>query len=72
LFAGNLTKQPYMSGRNFRVSGELTNTDIVMNQTFWLGTYPGLGEPQLDYICAQLEKFLGINSEPIQLVKDQS
>lgn len=41
LFAGNLTKQPYMIGRNYRISGELTNTDIVMNQTFWLGTFPG-------------------------------
>ena len=61
LFAGNLTKQPYMAGRNFRVSGELTNTDIVMNQTFWLGTFPGLGEPQLDYIADKLEEFFGVN-----------
>ncbi|MCV2354521.1 lipopolysaccharide biosynthesis protein RfbH [Paucibacter sp. B2R-40] len=61
LFAGNLTKQPYMIGRNFRVSGELTNTDVVMNQTFWLGTFPALGEPQLDYITDKLEEFFGIN-----------
>jgi CDP-6-deoxy-D-xylo-4-hexulose-3-dehydrase len=61
LFAGNLTKQPYMAGRNFRVSGVLTNTDTVMNQTFWLGTFPGLGEPQLDYIADKLEEFFGIN-----------
>jgi CDP-6-deoxy-D-xylo-4-hexulose-3-dehydrase len=61
LFAGNLTKQPYMVGRNFRVSGELTNTDIVMNQTFWLGTFPALGEEQLDYIAAKLEEFFGLN-----------
>jgi CDP-6-deoxy-D-xylo-4-hexulose-3-dehydrase len=61
LFAGNLTKQPYMVGRAFRVSGELTNTDIVMNQTFWLGTFPGLGEPQLDYIADKLEEFFGLN-----------
>jgi CDP-6-deoxy-D-xylo-4-hexulose-3-dehydrase len=60
LFAGNLTKQPYMSGRKFRISGDLTNTDIVMNQTFWLGTFPGLGEPQLDYIAEKLEEFFGI------------
>jgi CDP-6-deoxy-D-xylo-4-hexulose-3-dehydrase len=60
LFAGNLTKQPYMQGRNFRVAGELTNTDIVMNQTFWLGTYPGLSEEHLDYIADKLEEFLGI------------
>lgn len=61
LFAGNLTKQPYMVGRNFRVSGELTNTDIVMTQTFWLGTFPGLAEPQLDYIAEKLEEFFGVN-----------
>jgi CDP-6-deoxy-D-xylo-4-hexulose-3-dehydrase len=61
LFAGNLTKQPYMVNRNYRVSGELTNTDIVMNQTFWLGTFPALGEEQLDYIADKLEKFFGVN-----------
>lgn len=61
LFAGNLTKQPYMAGRNFRVSGELTNTDIVMNQTFWLGTFPGLGQEHLDYIADKLEEFFGVN-----------
>lgn len=61
LFAGNLTKQPYMAGRNFRVSGDLTNTDVVMNQTFWLGTFPALGEPQLEYIAEKLEEFFGLN-----------
>jgi CDP-6-deoxy-D-xylo-4-hexulose-3-dehydrase len=61
LFAGNLTKQPYMAGRNFRVSGELTNTDVVMNQTFWLGTFPALGQEQLDYIAGKLEEFFGVN-----------
>ncbi|WP_159874904.1 lipopolysaccharide biosynthesis protein RfbH [Aquitalea denitrificans] len=61
LFAGNLTKQPYMAGRNFRVSGELANTDVVMNQTFWLGTFPGLSKEQLDYIAEKLEAFFGVN-----------
>ena len=61
LFAGNLTKQPYMAERNFRVSGELTNTDIVMKQTFWLGTFPALGDEQLDYIAEKLEEFFGVN-----------
>ena len=61
LFAGNLTKQPYMAGRNFRISGELTNTDVVMNQTFWLGTFPALGQEQLDYIAEKLEEFFGVN-----------
>jgi CDP-6-deoxy-D-xylo-4-hexulose-3-dehydrase len=61
LFAGNLTKQPYMAGCEYRISGELTNTDIVMNQTFWLGTFPALGEKQLDYIVCKLEEFFGVN-----------
>jgi CDP-6-deoxy-D-xylo-4-hexulose-3-dehydrase len=61
LFAGNLIRQPYMIGRNYRVSGDLTNTDIVMNQTFWLGTFPGLGNEHLDYIVAKLEEFFGLN-----------
>lgn len=60
LFAGNLIKQPYMAGRNFRVSGDLINTDIVMSQTFWLGTFPALGEPQLNYIANKLEEFFGL------------
>jgi CDP-4-dehydro-6-deoxyglucose reductase, E1 len=60
LFAGNLTRQPYMIGRKFRISGELVNTDIVMNQTFWLGTYPGLQGVHLDYIADKLEEFFGI------------
>lgn len=61
LFAGNLTRQPYMIGRNYRVSGELTNTDIVMNQTFWLGVFPGLKTEQLDYIAGKIEEFLGVS-----------
>lgn len=61
LFAGNLTKQPYMFGRNYRVSGELTNTDVVMNQTFWLGIFPALCEEQLDYIASKLEEFFGVS-----------
>jgi CDP-6-deoxy-D-xylo-4-hexulose-3-dehydrase len=61
LFAGNLTRQPYMIGRNFRISGELKNTDTVMNQTFWLGVWPGLAKEQLDYVVDKLEEFFGLN-----------
>ena len=61
LFAGNLTRQPYMIGRNFRVSGELVNTDVVMNQTFWLGVWPGLTREQLDFVVEKLEEFFGVN-----------
>ena len=61
LFAGNLTRQPYMIGRNYRVSGELTNTDRVMNDTFWVGVYPGLTREMLDFVVDRLETFFGVN-----------
>ncbi len=61
LFAGNLTRQPYMKDRNYRVHGELRNTDTVMNQTFWVGVYPGLGEAQLDFVAGRIEEFFGLN-----------
>jgi len=51
LFAGNLAKQPYFQDVEYRISGDLINTDITMNQTLWLGIYPALGEEQLDYIA---------------------
>lgn len=61
LFAGNLIRQPYFEGVEYRVVGELTNTDITMNQTLWLGIYPGLGQEHLDYIAEKLEEFFGVN-----------
>jgi CDP-6-deoxy-D-xylo-4-hexulose-3-dehydrase len=61
LFAGNLTRQPYMIGKNYRVSGDLTNTDVVMNQTFWLGVFPALQREHLDYIAEKLEEFFGVS-----------
>ncbi len=60
LFAGNLARQPYMIGQNFRISGDLTNTDIVMNQTFWLGVYPGLEAQHLEFVAGKLEEFFGL------------
>lgn len=48
LFAGNLTKQPYFKKINYRISGDLKNTDMVMNQTFWVGIYPALNHERLD------------------------
>ncbi|WP_293764895.1 lipopolysaccharide biosynthesis protein RfbH [uncultured Aquitalea sp.] len=61
LFAGNLTRQPYMIGRTYRVVGELTNTDIVMNNTFWIGVQPALTEEMLDWAVTKIEAFLGVN-----------
>lgn len=61
LFAGNLTRQPYMKGRNYRVSGDLTNTDVVMNDSFWIGVYPGLTKEMLDFAVDKIESYLGVN-----------
>ena len=61
LFAGNLTRQPYMLGRNFRISGELTHTDLVMNNSFWVGVYPGLSEGMLNFMVDKIESFFGVN-----------
>lgn len=60
LFAGNLTRQPYMQGRTYRTSGALGTTDQVMNNTFWIGVYPGLDEQHLAYVVEKIEQFFGI------------
>jgi CDP-6-deoxy-D-xylo-4-hexulose-3-dehydrase len=57
LFGGNLLRQPYMKGRNYRVVGPLDNSDVVMNRTFWVGVYPGLGQAQLDYMIEALHTY---------------
>ena len=56
LFAGNLTKHPCFdemraSGKGYRIAGELTQTDRIMNDTFWLGVYPGLTDEKIDYMA---------------------
>lgn len=61
LFAGNLTRQPSMIGRNYRVGGELKNTDIVMKNTFWIGVQPALTTEMLNYAVEKMESFLGVN-----------
>jgi CDP-6-deoxy-D-xylo-4-hexulose-3-dehydrase len=61
LFAGNLLKQPYFKDVQYRVVGDLTNTDITMNQTFWLGVQPALTFEQLDFVVDKLEEFFGLN-----------
>ncbi|MEB3245735.1 MAG: lipopolysaccharide biosynthesis protein RfbH [Vampirovibrionales bacterium] len=58
LFAGNLTRQPAYQGVNYRVVGELTNADTVMNNTFWIGVYPGLTPEMLDYVIQCLHELL--------------
>ncbi len=54
LFAGNLTKQPYFKDVNYRLASELTHTDNVMINTFWLGVHPSLDKNMLDYMIETL------------------
>jgi CDP-6-deoxy-D-xylo-4-hexulose-3-dehydrase len=61
LFAGNIIFQPYMVGVNFKVSGQLHNTNKIMNQSFWIGVQPALTEEMLEFSCQKIENFLGIN-----------
>ena len=57
LFSGNLIKQPYMKDVNFKVQRELKNTDFVMENTFWIGLYPGLSLSHLDYSCNKIKYY---------------
>jgi CDP-6-deoxy-D-xylo-4-hexulose-3-dehydrase len=60
LFAGNITKQPSMVGRNFRVASTLDNTDEIMRNTFWIGLQPSLTEPMLTYAADSIARYLGM------------
>ncbi len=59
LFAGNITRQPYFKNYkiDYRISGELKNTDEIMNNCFWIGVYPGLNKEMLDYIIKSFKEF---------------
>jgi CDP-4-dehydro-6-deoxyglucose reductase, E1 len=61
LFAGNLTRQPYLQRYKYRVSGTLDNADRIMRDTFWVGVWPGLDEAALEHIAGGIETFLGRN-----------
>jgi len=60
LFAGNLLRQPLYENVPKRIVGELTNTDVIMNDTFWVGVYPALGKEHMDYIAAKIEEALKV------------
>jgi len=57
LFGGNLIRQPYMIGREFRTIGDLPNANLVVTNTFWIGVYPGLGQAQLCYVLDVIRAF---------------
>ena len=60
LFAGNLLKHPCFEalteGKDYRVAGELRNTDKIMNDSFWIGVYPGMSKAKLDYMIEKIRK----------------
>ena len=61
LFAGNLIKHPCFdemraSGEGYRVVGSLENTDRIMNDTFWVGVYPGMTDEKLDYMIKVIKE----------------
>jgi CDP-6-deoxy-D-xylo-4-hexulose-3-dehydrase len=51
------------SGQGYRVVGDLQNTDLIMNNTFWLGVYPGLDEARLDFMVEQLKQSVADNTK---------
>lgn len=59
LFAGNLIKQPAYKDVNYRVVGDLKNTDYIMNNTFFIGVYPGIDQEKNDYIINVFDEFFG-------------
>lgn len=66
LFAGNLTKHPCFnqmreSGSGYRVAGELKNTDRIMQDTFWIGVYPGMTDEMIDYMAKTIKE--GLNQQ---------
>lgn len=58
LFAGNMTKQPAYIGKNWRIADHLNQTDYIMNNTFFLGTYPGLTDEMFKYVEEKLDEFV--------------
>jgi CDP-6-deoxy-D-xylo-4-hexulose-3-dehydrase len=59
IFAGNIIRQPAFIGREYRIAGNLENTDRVMRNTFFLGTYPGLTQDMIGYIADTVSEFIG-------------
>jgi len=58
LFSGNIIRHPSFEGVKYRVSGSLENTDYVMNNTFWVGVYPGMNDEMLQYIISVFKRFV--------------
>jgi CDP-6-deoxy-D-xylo-4-hexulose-3-dehydrase len=61
LFSGNITKQPFMKNVNFKIHRSLDKTNFIMNNTFWIGLYPGLSTQHLQYTVEKIKKFFKKN-----------
>lgn len=61
LFAGNILKQPAFQGVHHRVAGELKNTDLIMERTFWIGVYPGLDQKEINFVLDTFDRFMRTN-----------
>ncbi|MFC1566307.1 lipopolysaccharide biosynthesis protein RfbH [bacterium] len=65
LFGGNMVRQPLFDdlelGKDYRVVGDLTNTDKIMNDSFWVGVYPGMKKEALEYIVSSIKEFVANN-----------
>ncbi|MBC8240364.1 MAG: DegT/DnrJ/EryC1/StrS family aminotransferase, partial [Alphaproteobacteria bacterium] len=59
LFGGNLTRQPAFRDVTYRISGELTNTDTIMSNSFWIGVWPGIGDAERTYMAETLADVTG-------------
>ena len=57
MFGGNLIRQPAYAGKKYEVYKDLVNADYVMNNTFWIGVYPGLDDAMIQYIDEKFKQF---------------
>ncbi|MBT3924106.1 MAG: lipopolysaccharide biosynthesis protein RfbH, partial [Nitrospina sp.] len=58
IFAGNMIRQPAFMDQKYRVAGKLTNTDFIMNNTFFLGTFPGMNSEKIEYTAEVMKRFM--------------
>tara|TARA_B110000438_G_scaffold303226_1_gene363785 strand:+ start:884 stop:2242 length:1359 start_codon:yes stop_codon:yes gene_type:complete len=58
IFTGNIVKQPYFKNKQFRIIGNLNNTDKMMEKTFWIGVYPGLTIDMMEYVIKTIDDFI--------------
>ena len=65
MFGGNLTRQPAYEDVDYRIVGDLANTDVVMNDSFWIGLYPGLDDARLEYALRTFDEFFSMRAASV-------